>query len=470
MKIADIKIQGVTCNSKAVKKGFAFVAIKGNRQDGNSFIREAISRGAAVVVAERKFPLSKASADVKVIAVKNTRSFFAEACAEFYGHPSDGVKVIGITGTNGKTTLSYLVEAIVKKAKYNCGVIGTINHRFKDKVIAAKNTTPSAEELQRLLSRMLAQGVGYCAMEVSSHSLDQERVRGINFSQAIFTNLTQDHLDYHKNFENYFQAKVRLFGMLSKTSWAILNNDDPYGRRLKKLTPAKVITYGLKNKSDVSAKNIRFGIQGSSFTLIAPRIRARMKINLVGKHNLYNILAAIAWGVSESIDFKIIKSVCEEFTAPPGRLEKIAVPNFTVFVDYAHTPDALYNVITALRPLVKKKLVVIFGCGGQRDKLKRPKMGRIVTDLADQAIITNDNPRTEGPLEIIQDILKGIRKTNYCVIPDRRQAIRAGLGLLQKDDCLIIAGKGHEDYQILKDKVLHFNDREVICECLRSMK
>ncbi len=471
MKIADLKVKGITCNSKAVKKNFIFVAIKGNRQDGCCFIKEAIANGASCVVVQGRPPAIKIPAGVNLIPVKHSRKFLAEACAEFYGHPSQNLKVIGITGTNGKTTVAYLIEAIAKEAKYGCGVIGTISHRFKHKVIIAKNTTPGAQENQEYLSKMCSQGIRYCAMEVSSHALDQERVAGINFSHAIFTNLTQDHLDYHKNLENYFQAKAKLFRGLSKSSVGIINQDDPNSRRLRKLTNAKIITYGIKNKSYVSAGDIKFSIQGSRFTLVAPKIKTKIKVHLIGRYNIYNILAAIAWGISENIAFRDIKSAIEKFITVPGRLERVSCKRgCSIFVDYAHTPDALFNVITSLRPLVSGKIIVIFGCGGERDKLKRPKMGKIVTQLADYAIITSDNPRSENPSRIIKDISKGIRTNNYRVIPDRLKAIKAGLCLAQKDDCLIIAGKGHENSQILRNKVLYFNDRKAVQKCLALMK
>ncbi|TAM38818.1 UDP-N-acetylmuramoyl-L-alanyl-D-glutamate--2,6-diaminopimelate ligase [bacterium] len=459
MKIADMKIKGITCNSKDVKKDFAFVAIKGNSRNGNCFIGEAIARGACIVVVQGGVPEIKIPAAVRLITVKDSRSFFAQACAEFYHYPSRDIRVIGITGTNGKTTITYLIETIAKKAGYGCGVIGTISHRFKDKVIKAKNTTPGAGDLQGYLSKMLKQRVRYCAMEVSSHALDQERVGEINFSHAIFTNLTQDHLDYHRNLEDYFQAKAKLFRSLPEDSTAIINNDDKYSRRLKRLTGAKVITYGINNKSIVMARDIKFSIDGSSFTLVAPKIKAKIRTGLAGKHNIYNLLAAIAWGLSEDLDFKDIKSGIEQFKTVPGRLEKVNCDRgYDIFVDYAHTPDALFNVITALRPLVRGRIIVVFGCGGERDRFKRPKMGRIVTRLADHAIITSDNPRSEDPLRIIQDIRKGISKNNFCEIPDRLKAIKAGLSLARKGDCLIIAGKGHED---------NHSDRKAVQKCLR---
>ncbi len=471
MRIAGLEIKGVTSNSKNVKKGFVFVAIKGNRQDGSYFIKEAITRGASVIVVQKGTRKIKIPDKIKLLKVDDCRKFLAGACAEFFGFPSDRLKVAGITGTNGKTTISYLIEAIAKESGYDCAVIGTINYRFKNKVIAAKNTTPGPGQLQELFARMLARRVKYCAMEVSSHALDQERVGGINFSSAIFTNLTQDHLDYHKNLENYFLAKAKLFRFLAASATAIINNDDKYGRRIKRLTKAGIMTYGIKNKSTVMAKDINFGSHATEFTLSAPKINTRIKVNLIGRYNIYNILAAVCWGISQGLSIKNIKSAIEKFKNVPGRLEKVNCKNgYSIFVDYAHTPDALCNVIGTLRSIVKRRIVVIFGCGGERDKLKRPIMGKVVTDLADYAVLTSDNPRSEDPVQIIKDIEKGISKNNYCSLPERGAAIRKGLSLLEKDDCLLIAGKGHENYQVLKNKVQHFNDRKEVQKCLASKK
>jgi len=468
MKIAGIEIRGITCNSKAVKKGFVFVAIRGNRQDGACFIKEAVAKGASIVVVGSRAAKIKIPGKIKLLAVNNPRNFLAEAAAEFYGYPAQHLRVAGITGTNGKTTISYLIEAMAKQSGYGCGVIGTINYRFKGKKIPASNTTPGPVELQGLLAEMRTQKIPYCAMEVSSHALDQERVLGINFSQAIFTNLTQDHLDYHKNLKNYFLAKSRLFRGLTPDGVAIINNDDKYGRRIKSLIICRLISYGIKNKSTVMAKEIDSGIRETEFTLVAPGINTRVKTRLIGRYNIYNILAAVSWGISEGLHSRDIKSAIEKFQNVPGRLEKVSCKKGrNIFVDYAHTPDALFNVISALRPLVKGRVIIIFGCGGERDKLKRPKMGRIVSRLADYAIITSDNPRSEEPFRIIRDIRRGISKSNYCVIPDRFKAIKAGLKLVKNDDCLIIAGKGHEDYQVLKGRILHFSDREAVARCLQ---
>ena len=471
MKIVDLAIKGVTSNSKEIKPGFLFVAIKGNCQDGNCFIQEAITRGARIIVVEKEAPQIKVPEKVIFLVVDDCRKFFAQATHNFYGAPSDKIKVVGITGTNGKTTVSYLIEALAKKSKKSCGVIGTINYRFKGRTIIAKNTTPGSGQLQSLLKKMYSRKVKYCAMEVSSHALDQERVAGINFSHAIFTNLTQDHLDYHKNLENYFLAKAKLFCVLPASARAIINNDDPYSQRIKQLTKAKVSTYGIKNKSTVMAKKINFSKRFTEFSLVAPGINLRMKVNLIGRYNIYNILAAVAWGISEKLSIRDIQGAIEKFRSVPGRLQRVDFSRgLNIFVDYAHTPDALFNVLSALRPLVEGKIIVIFGCGGERDKLKRPLMGKVVTELADYAIVTSDNPRSEDPGEIIKDIARGIQKSNYCLVLERGEAIRKGVSLINKADCLLIAGKGHEDYQILKNKVLKFSDRKAAQECLRLMK
>lgn len=471
MKIVDLEIKGITSNSKEIKPGFVFVAIKGNRQDGNYFIHQASARGAAIIVVEKKAPRIKLKGKAVFLPVDDCRKFFAQASDEFYGSPSKKIKVVGITGTNGKTTISYLVEAIAKECSKSCGVIGTINYRFQGKTIPAKNTTPGAGLIQSLLKKMLAKKVTYCAMEVSSHALDQDRVSGVKFNRAIFTNLTQDHLDYHKNLENYFLAKLKLFAGLDSSAKAIINNDDPYSGRVKEATAAKIFTYGIKHKSTLTAKDINFSLRGTEFTLVGPGIKMRIRTHLVGRYNVYNILAAVAWAISEKLPVGQIKSAIENFKNVPGRLQKVkGTKKLNIFVDYAHTPDALFNVISALRPLVEGKIIVVFGCGGERDKLKRPRMGRVVTDLADYAILTSDNPRSENPRQIIKDIRQGIKKNNFCLAPQRRQAIAKGLKLIQKGDCLLIAGKGHENYQILKNKILKFSDREVVKKCLQLMK
>lgn len=469
--LEDFEVKGITCNSKEVLENFIFVAIKGNKTDGHQFIEEAINKGAkAVIIQCQSAKVSKCQSSVNLIKVDDTRSALAKLAIEFYGNPSQNLKVVGITGTNGKTTVSYLIETILIEAGFTPAVIGTVNYRFKDKVILSKNTTPAATQTQAMLSDMLKENINYAIMEVSSHALDQDRTAGINFHSAIFTNLTQDHLDYHHTLEDYFQAKAKLFKNLDTSSFAIINEDDEYGRRLKKLTRAKIITYGIENQADIVAKNIKSDIRHTEFLLTAIDGKINFKSRLIGYHNVYNILAAVSWAKTEGLDLSVIKSTLEKFYFVPGRLERIDFDgDFSIFVDYAHTEDALCNVIRSLRALTSNKIIVVFGCGGERDKTKRPKMGYIVSELADFAIITNDNPRSEDPQDIIEDIKRGIKKENFCVILDRKEAIKKSLSLAKSGDIVLIAGKGHENYQILKDRIIDFDDRKVVRECLKLM-
>jgi UDP-N-acetylmuramyl-tripeptide synthetase len=467
--LTDFEVSGVSCNSKSVGNNFIFVAVKGAKADGHKFIREAAARGAKAIVYSSQSAV-RSEPGVNFIRVKDTRKALPELAAAFYGNPSSKMKVIGVTGTNGKTTVTYLIEAILKEAGFIPGVIGTIEYRFNNKIIPSKNTTPGPVELQSMLSQMKSAGINYAVMEVSSHALDQDRVGAIDFSCAIFTNLTQDHLDYHKTKEGYFQAKARLFKHLKPGALAVINNDDAHTGRLKKMSAAKIITYGIKNRSDIMAKVINADVMGAEFILSGPKIRMPLKTKLIGIHNVYNILAAVSWAVKEGIGQKTIKSAIEGFTLVPGRLERIDFAgDFQIFVDYAHTEDALRNAISALRHFNPKRIITVFGCGGERDKTKRPKMGRVVTELADYAVITSDNPRSESPYDIICDIKKGIKGNNYCAIADRFKAIKKSLSLARAGDIILIAGKGHENSQILKGKTINFNDSRVIKECLKSM-
>ena len=465
--LEDFQVQGISCDSRKVADGYLFVAIVGTKEDGHSFINEAIERGAKAVIVQNKTMIPQ---EITAITVKDCRSALAKISAEFYGNPSGKIKVVGITGTNGKTTVSYLIEAILKEANYLPAVIGTVEYRFKDKRIPSLNTTPGPLEIQSMLSWMLKEGADYAVMEVSSHALDQNRTEAINFHSAIFTNLTQDHLDYHETKENYFQAKAKLFKNMTRGSFVIINNDDPSGDRLKKITVARKITYGIKDGADILARDIRLDISHTEFSVSGLNLKMRLEAPLIGRHNVYNILAALAWAEGEGIDPVIVKSAVEKFPCVPGRLEGVDNNNgILIFVDYAHTEDALNNVIRSLRECTKKRVIVVFGCGGERDKTKRPNMGRAVTELADFAIITNDNPRWEDPEQIIEDIKKGITQDNYCVIPDRTEAISRALSLARKGDIILVAGKGHESYQILKDKTIPFDDRQAIRQCLKSM-
>ncbi|MEW6101419.1 MAG: UDP-N-acetylmuramoyl-L-alanyl-D-glutamate--2,6-diaminopimelate ligase [Candidatus Omnitrophota bacterium] len=475
---ADLEIRGISCNSKDVQKGFVFVAIKGARQDGNKFIDEALRRGARIIVTEatpRSLPSvssrpPSAAKGVLLIQVKDVRLALAKLAAQYYREPSREIKVVGVTGTNGKTTVTYLLEAILKESGYSPAVIGTINYRFQGKVLSSRNTTPGPLELEAMLYNMLKKRIKYCIMEVSSHALDQKRINGVNFHSAIFTNLTQDHLDYHKTLENYFRAKRKLFSLLEAPSFAVINNDDRYAGRIKQATSAAYITYGIEKHSDVMAEDLKFTSRITEFILKYRDKRFRIKSKLLGKHNVYNLLAAVAWSVREGIEIPVVKSALDKFSSVPGRLEKIPFPGgFSVFVDYAHTEDALENILKTLRLFSKNKVIVVFGCGGERDRSKRPKMGEVVSRLADYAIITNDNPRCEDPEEIIRGIKGGIKRDNFCVIHDRYEAIKKSLSLACFGDIVLIAGKGHENYQILRDRTIHFDDRETVARCLKSL-
>ena len=467
--IRSRKVNGISCNSKVVKKGSLFVAVKGAKEDGSKFIDEAISKGAKIIVCSPGLG-KNIKADVSLVEVKDTRLAIARLSSEFYGNPSEQLKVVGVTGTNGKTTVTYILEAILQEVGFKTAVIGTVNYRFKDIFLPAKNTTPGPLELQSMMAEMAKEGIDYCAIEVSSHALEQERVLGINFHSAIFTNLTQDHLDYHKTIARYFSAKAKLFKRLSPHSFAVLNRDNKYFSSLKRLTKAKVITYGLDAKSQVRARNIKYGLSCMEFLLVSPVSGVKIKTHLIGKHNLYNLLAASSWAYQEGIDLKDIKAAIEKLSFVPGRLERIECKKgFHIFVDYAHTEDALRNILISLRNLAPKRIITLFGCGGERDKLKRPKMGRVVTDLSDFAVITSDNPRSEKPEDIISDIKRGIRKDNYSVILDRKVAIKKVISMAVKGDIVVIAGKGHENYQVLGNNVAHFDDREEVRLCLKSL-
>ena len=381
----------------------------------------------------------------------------------FYGNPSQAVKTIGITGTNGKTTVSYVIEAILKQAAKKSGVLGTINYRVGNKILPSVNTTPGLIDNQQFLFDLAKQNIPYCIMEVSSHALDQGRVDMIDFQTAVFTNLTSDHLDYHKNTKNYFQAKAKLFTKLAPRASAVVNVDDEYGRRLVTMTKGKVLTYGWKQKADIAVKNIRPSLSGSTFLLQTPRGAQEIKTPLIGFHNIYNLLAAAGAAYADGISLEDIKTAIEKFSNVPGRLEKIETKRgYHVFVDYAHTEDGLKNVLSSFKEISPARIILVFGCGGDRDKTKRPKMGRIAGELADFTIVTSDNPRSEDPQAIVDQVVKGFSKSVYKVILDREEAIREALRSANKGDIVLIAGKGHEDYQIFKDKKIHFDDREVV--------
>jgi UDP-N-acetylmuramoyl-L-alanyl-D-glutamate--2,6-diaminopimelate ligase len=424
-----------------------------------NFITEALNRGANCIIADKDF---QAPESIAKIIVKDAKDALAKIANNFYGNPSGELKVIGITGTNGKTTVSYLLEDILNRSGRTAGLIGTINYRSGGDILPAKNTTPGILELSGLLQKMVADRCRYAVIEVSSHSLDQRRTEAIDFSVACFTNLSQDHLDYHKSIEDYFLAKAKLFEKLLPGSTAVINKDDPYAKRLINKTQGCVLTYGINNSCDVRASRLSLTEEGTEFMLDAPGVKERVRTRLLGRHNVYNLLAAWAVALSCGIDAPLIKMATESFTKVPGRLETIDLgQDFKVFVDYAHTEDALKNVLNTLRELCKGRIIAVFGCGGDRDKDKRPKMAKAASELADIVIATSDNPRGEEPEAILRDMEEGFSGKDYLMIKDREQAIRKAISLAGKDDFVLIAGKGHETYQIFKDRTIDFYDGKV---------
>lgn len=455
----DIEIKGITCDSRLVKKDYLFIAVNGVRADGHKFIREAVKRGAAAVILEKK---EISFNGIVEVCVHDSRAALAKIAAEFYGRPFEKLINVGITGTNGKTTISYLMDSIISESGHKSGLIGTINYKVGRRVIPATNTTPGPVELFSLMDEMVRDGADYMVMEVSSHSLDQRRTEGIGFSAAIFTNLTGDHLDYHKTLEGYFNAKARLFEELNAGAYGIINIDDGWGEKLLRRSRGRIITYGLERRAYIRASDIKFSLDGTSFTIEWPDGRFEIKTKLIGAHNVYNITASFAAALALGFSPDRIASGIERLTAVPGRLEAIDCgQSFKVFVDYAHTDDALHNVLSALRPLIQGKMITVFGCGGERDKLKRPRMGKTASSLSDSVIITSDNPRSEAADVIADDILSGIDTLNYTVILDRADAIRHAFRVAREGDCVLVAGKGHETYQVLKDAVITFDDREI---------
>lgn len=459
--VSRLDVRSIADDSRAVSAGSLFIAKKGYSQDGARFIADAIKNGARAIMAEEDFT---APQGVVKILVRDTRSALPVIADNFCSHPSAKLKVIGITGTNGKTTITYLLESIIKAAGSEAGVIGTINYRLKNKVLPAKNTTPGPLELQELLADMVKTEIGYAVMEVSSHSLDQGRVDRIFFDAAIFTNLTGDHLDYHKTMAGYFKAKKRIFEKLKKGGTAILNGDDKKVTSLKR-SLKNAIVYGTKKNADVKAEDIKLSMNGTSFTVKMRRKSFRIETRLIGMHNVSNILAATAAAMALKIPASAIVKGIARLAAIPGRLEAVeAGQPFKVFVDFAHTEDALFNVLSLLREIASRRIVTVFGCGGNRDRTKRPRMGKVACKFSDHVIITSDNPRSEEPGDIASEIEDGVRGafSNYDIIVDRHEAIAKALEVAEKGDIVIIAGKGHETYQIIKDRTLAFDDRMVV--------
>ena len=468
----NIDITGISYNSKTTKKGDIFVCLVGEHTDGHEFAASAIENGAAALLVERKVEGTK----VPQVVVSSTRHKIADIADRFYSSPSKGINLIGVTGTNGKTTVTHLIQKIFEENKQKCALIGTLGYKLSSngEYRDAKHTTPQAPELQATL-RMIkdVEKIDNVVMEVSSHALDQNRVGGCRFNGAVFTNLTQDHLDYHITMQNYFKAKALLFEHLTEGDFAVINADDEYGDRFISVVPegVRVYTYGVKQQSDVMAKDINFSLNGAEFILVTgdhinPNGSKEYKVNLHmnGMFSVYNVLAGVTTALASGIDIETALKALQNVKGVAGRFE-VVVKKPLVIVDYAHTPDGLENVLKSAREITPEdgKLICLFGCGGDRDATKRPKMGTIAERLADKIVITSDNPRSEDPQTIITDIIAGLKSVNtesVIVEPDRGSAIALLKTIANNNDVVVIAGKGHEDYQILKDKTIHFDDRE----------
>jgi len=469
---SNIEISGISFDSRKVSKGNIFAALHGSKDEGKKYIKDAIFRGAIAILTDDNAIIEK---DATYIISNNVSEALGVISSRFYNEPSKKMKVFAITGTNGKTTITYLIEKIFKDANINLGVIGTILYRFGDSKIPAPNTTPLSPELHELLANMRSNGADGVVMEASSHSLVQNRISGCDLDVAIFTNLTRDHLDYHNTMEEYEKAKSLLFNKFLKNSskdkkYSIINIDDASGRNLVKEAPGILMTYGIKTKADFRASDIIINKDKTEFIINTAKDKIKIETKLIGKHNIYNILAAFICAYCQNINIDSIVTSIKEFESVPGRFESINIGQpFTVIVDYAHTPDALGNLIMAAKTIKHRKIIMVFGCGGDRDRTKRPLMGEISARMSDYSIITSDNPRSEKPERIALDIEVGFQRIkckNYEVIVDRTSAIEKAISICEKDDILLIAGKGHEDYQVIGDVKIPYNDKDVVISYL----
>ncbi len=462
----DVGISGLCSNSKWVAPGDLFIAKKGLTHDGARFIPDAIAAGAVAVLTDFYDPF--VSNTVQIIH-PDVASVEAAIAKEFYGRPSDQLFLIGITGTNGKTTTSYLVRHLFARSQEHCGLIGTIEWIVGQHVFPSGKTTPDILQNYKLFHDMVVKGCKHCVMEVSSHALDQGRVRSIEFDVAVFTNLTQDHLDYHKTMEEYARAKAGLFSNLHThekkhfSKWAVVNADSPYFSQMIATCPANILSYGIEHPCDLCASKIRLSASGIECEVAFRGEAHGLTSVLIGRFNIYNLLAAIGVGLARGFALKQIVSILSSFTTVAGRLERISNDRgMNIFVDYAHTDDALSNVLSTLKELKKGRLITVFGCGGNRDAAKRPKMGAVVESLSDLSIVTSDNPRHEDPEEIIRNILMGLKHPGQAlVIVDREEAIRRAVNMATQEDIVLIAGKGHENYQIFSHRTIEFDDRAV---------
>lgn len=469
-KLLDIIAQNnqisVSIDSRTVKPNSIFIAIKGAQSDGHDFIGQAIKNGAKYIVCEH-FP-DNCPADVEIIKVENSSIACGIIAQAANSYPSNSLTNLAVTGTNGKTTVAFLLQSIIETAGKKCGLIGTVFNNTGNQNISASMTTPDAVTIAQLQSQMVDAKMQYMAIEASSHSLQQNRLSAINFKAAAFTNLTGDHLDYHENFENYLAAKTKLFELLAEDSFAILNKQAPQSQSISEKTKAKILYYAVDQAADIEAEILHSSISGTQYKLKYNGQEIIIDSPLSGTHNVSNHLAAVGLAITAGFNLSQIKAGLEATTIIPGRLEQVqSDKDFSVFIDYAHTDDALENVLRTLQPLCKEKLITAFGCGGDRDKTKRPRMASIAEKLADTVIVTSDNPRTEDPEAIIKDILAGFDKPEKIHIEsDREKAVKLAIDLAKADDIILIAGKGHEDYQIIGTEKIHFSDKEIATKYL----
>ena len=466
----NVEITGIEHDSRKIKFGNMFVCMEGVHVDGHKFIKQAKAKGAvAILTARQDFQTD----ELPMLIIPDMLKSLAVIVPYFYDYPSKNFRVIGVTGTNGKTTTTYMIRAILMAAGFKVGLIGTIQMMIGDEIFPVKNTTPNVIDLQHTLNEMSEKKVDFVVMEVSSHALAENRIAGIEFDTVIFTNLTQDHLDYHKTMENYRDAKAKLFEIVSRAGTkpnknAVINLDDAAGAVMLEHTLCNKITYGIESDCDLRAVDVDVKAEGTSLTV------GDMNLNLhvTGIFNVYNVLAAAGAMLAEKISPDVIKSALENFKSVHGRFEKIfADIPFTIIVDYAHTPDGVKNVLETARQIVTNRIITVFGCGGDRDNTKRPIMGSIAAELSDIVIVTSDNPRSENPDDIISQIEVGVKEKigdkTFESIVDRRKAIYRAIEIAKAGDIILILGKGHENYQILKDETIHFDDREVALECLK---
>ncbi|MEZ0535662.1 UDP-N-acetylmuramoyl-L-alanyl-D-glutamate--2,6-diaminopimelate ligase [Caldicellulosiruptoraceae bacterium PP1] len=467
----DFVVNNVSCNSKEVNANDVFVCIKGFKTDGHLFINDAINNGAKAVIVDNFYDTHMLPENINYVKTSNTRKALAKLSAHLYNYPSKEMIVIGVTGTNGKTSTTYMIKSILEHKGIKTGLIGTIKNMIGYKVIPTERTTPESNDLQKLFYQMKQEDVKAVVMEVSSHSLELSRVDETDFDVGVFTNLTQDHLDFHQNMDNYFNAKLKLF---KKSKKSVINIDDEWGKKIiENKNIGDILCYSINDSSDVIAKNIKIFVDKSTFDIEYNGEVINIILNIPGYFSIYNALAAATTAIHLGIDLETIKNGLNKIKGISGRFEIVeSNPKFTIVVDYAHTPDGIENLMRTVKTVAKGRKVLLFGCGGDRDRTKRPIMGEIAGNMADYVIVTSDNPRCEDPQKIIDDIIEGIRKTNvdYIVIPDRYEAIKYAIMNAKPNDFIVLAGKGHEDYQIIMNEKIHFDEREVVAKILEEIK